>query len=232
MIFELPKTKEGLRIKHLDLLADTDLGTQNMSIHLIVEVVSRFTGVSRPQVMRVDAYDLRKIFDHIVKVCNEINPRAEVLKEIEIDGRLYELVDPERVPAGWHIDVSNTLKLDKRKSEKARKPIANPLLKRNETKENDEIDPVKVACICYIPKGTKYGDIDDHDNLMYPISSRYKLFAEHFPLEAFIALSGFFLIKFNRSMSAFMARQKRELLRNLVNTIGRRSLIAFPRSRG
>lgn len=76
-------------------------------------------------------------------------------KEITINGKTYELVNPEKIGVGWHIDWANG---------------------------DIEKDPVRMACLMYYPKGAIYGEVDAYDNLINPIKDRYKEFENHLPI--------------------------------------------------
>jgi hypothetical protein len=71
-----------------------------------------------------------------------------------------------------------------------------------------EKDPVRLACMCYIPKGTVYGEMDDAENVLHPIQSRHEAFSEEFPLMLYLRLHAFFLLKYRKSASAFMVSQR------------------------
>lgn len=204
MEIKLPKDKTGLRIKHIPAFQDVRLAEVAPSVSLKIDTLHKFTAISKPRLWTIPERQLSVLFNHLMMIASEVDDSPNPPKEIEINGQWFELVDFEKVPAGWHAD--------------------------NEASDY-VIDPVRLACICYIPKGTYYGEIDRHENLLYPISSRHELFAEHFPLEAYYQLTTFFLLRFHRSMNAFTEKSIRKLKRRRnaarVSSIGRVFLMPF-----
>lgn len=204
MEIKLPKDKHGLRIKHLPAFQDKRLGDEAQTVSLKIDTLHKFTGISKPRLWSIPEHQLSILFNHLIWIFVEMDVKSDPPKEIEIEGQFFELVDFEKAPAGWHADNEES---------------------------NYKLDPVRLACICYIPKGTHYGEIDQHENLLYPISSRHGLFSEHFPLEAYMQLTAFFLRRFNKSMNDFTARSIRKLRRRRnaakVASIGRVFLMPF-----
>lgn len=209
MEIKLPKDKTGLRIKHLPAFQDKRLKDEAPTVSLKIDTLHKFTGISKPRLWSVPEHQLSVLFNHIMMIAAEIDDKPEPPKEIEIDGQWFELVDFEKVGAGWHADNEES---------------------------NYVIDPVRLACICYIPKGTYYGEIDRHENLLYPISSRHELFTDHFPLEVYYQLTTFFLRRFHGSMSDFTAKSIRKLKRRRiaarVSSIGKLFSMPFQKNMG
>lgn len=184
MEIKLPKDKHGLRIKHLQVLCDERLSAEVPTTSLKIDVLNKFTGIPKPSLYLVNADDISKMFTHLLTIIASIDKDALPPKEIAIEGQEFTLVDFEKVGSGWHADVESS---------------------------DFQIDPVRLACICYIPKGTFYGEIDANLNLVHPIADRWQLFYDYFPLETFIQLNAFFLRKFNRSMSAFIRKAQKTI---------------------
>lgn len=184
MEIKLPKDKSGLRIKHLPVLYDERLSAAAPTMSLKIDVLHKFTGLPKPNLHLINGEDIAKMFTHLLTIIASMDKESQPPKEIVLDGQTFTLVDFEKVGAGWHADV--------------------------ESSEFD-VDPVRLACICYIPNGTFYGEIDQHQNLKYPIADRWQLFYDHFPLETFLQLSAFFLRRFNQSMSEFIKRARKRI---------------------
>jgi hypothetical protein len=165
MEIKLPKDKTGLRIKHLPVLCDERLSADVPTMSLKIDVLHKFTELPKPSIHRINGEDLSKLFAHLMTIIASIDRDAMPPKSITLEGQEFVLVDFEKVGSGWHADVEES---------------------------NFDIDPVRLACICYIPKGTFYGEVDQNQNLIYPIASRWQLFHDHFPLETFIQLNAFF----------------------------------------
>lgn len=204
MEIKLPKDKHGLRIRHLDAMTDERLSAEAATVSLKIDTIHKFSGISKPRLHSVPESDLTKMFNHLMSIIASMDYKSDPPKEIFIMGRGFTLVDFEKAPAGWHAD--------------------------NEASDYI-LDPVRLACICYIPTGSYYGEIDQHENLVHPISSRWNLFNEQFPLEVFLQLNAFFLRKFSRSMNAFTVRSLKKIRRRArrakVNSIGRAFLMLF-----
>lgn len=184
MEIKLPKDKAGLRIKHLPVLYDERLSAEVPTMSLKIDVLHKFTGLPKPTIHQINGEDVSKMFTHLLTIIASMDRDSLPPKEIVIDGQAFTLVDFEKVGSGFHADVESS---------------------------DFEIDPVRLACICYIPKGTFYGEIDAQKNLLYPIADRWQLFHDHFPLETFLQLNAFFLRKFNRSMNAFIKRARKRI---------------------
>lgn len=176
---QIPRRVTDLRIKHLP--AFQELSNGNIDLNSMVKFLAKLTFISANELMRVDKDDIIKMYKHCMKMFSGIVLSGNPEKEIIINGIFYDLVIPEKAGIGWHIDVSNS-DFDK--------------------------DPVRLACICYVPKGTNYGDLDQNDNMIHPIASRYKDFEKHFLMLDFIELNAFFLLKLKRLTSDYIQRKK------------------------
>ena len=177
-----PKTINGLRYKHLSAFTSESFQQKGHvpDVDTIVKFVASFFGVMEPLVLRMEYKELQRVYRHCVGLWAGFGLKA-LPKEIEVNGKHYDLVDLKRPPAGWVID-SDASDFDK--------------------------DPVRLACICYIPKGTKYGDIDENENLIHPISERHEEFKQHFPLVLHCHLSAFFLQRYVKYAKRYMAKEQ------------------------
>ena len=177
-----PKTIEDLRYKHLSAFTSESfqLKGHNPDVDTIVKFVAAFFGIVEPMVLRMEYKDLQKVYRHCVSLWSTFGLKA-LPKEIEVNGKCYDLVDLKRPPAGWVIDSDAS---------------------------DFEADPVRLACICYIPTGTKYGDIDENENLLHPIAQRYDDFKEHFPLVLHCHLSAFFLQRYLKYAKRYTAIER------------------------
>lgn len=179
MDIKLPKSSKDLRIKHLKpIQSDKYLG--QLDLPLMVEFISDFTGVSKNKLMRIDYKDIVKMTAHINGLYANFDVNKRPPKEITINGKEYEMVNPEKIGVGWHMDWSHL---------------------------DIESDPVRMACLMYYPKGAIYGDVDEYDNLLNPIKDRYNDFENHFPLQTFLEVSDFFLERFVQSAKRYTGSQ-------------------------
>lgn len=180
MEIRLPKTTKDLRIKHYAPLTNDEY-QENMTLEKMAQFVSDVSGVGVNKIKsKVHYKDLLEMFTHVTTLYAGINPSSQPPKEITLNGKVYELVNPEKVATGWHIDFG-TCDIEK--------------------------DPVRLACMFYYPKGSYYGEVDVHDNLIHPIKDRYNVFADHLPLEVFISCCGFFLQSYVKSTRKFTVRE-------------------------
>jgi hypothetical protein len=62
--------------------------------------------------------------------------------------------------------------------------------------------------MCYVPKGTVYGEMNDAEDVLHPISSRWEDFNEHFDLLLYLRLHAFFLRRFKKWGDVYMVSQK------------------------
>jgi len=173
MEIKLPNKTKDLRIQHFTALQNPYFLTEEkLDIMDQLEFIHLFTSISRPKLKRINATDIAKMFNHIVRLYSGIKVNKPP-KEITLNGIEFELINPEKVGVGWHADFS---KGDMKK------------------------DAAYFGCLFYFPKGAKYGDVDENDNLLNPIADRYEIIKEHMPLDVFMNASAFFLSKIKQSM--------------------------------
>lgn len=197
----IPKGVDSLTLKHIKavkLLAEWDGKVNN---RFMCEMVAAMSNQPLTYIMRrCDFGDVTKAFNACVNTINELNKRfmtdakKPVPKYLTVKGKEYELTNLERPNMSFIIDVD----------------------------QSDFVkDPVRLAAMCYIPKGTIYGEMDEGENLLHPISERYEDFKEHFPLSVFMNLNGFFLHKYEISAKRYIlqVRIKRQL-RKALSMIG------------
>jgi hypothetical protein len=152
------------------------------------KVVSILSGRSMQYLYtRCDARDIVSAYNTAIKIFDQLNNElAKVHKkplpqEIELNGKQYELVNLDRPNVSFIIDSDMS---------------------------DFEKDPVRLACMCYVPKGTVYGEMTDAEDVLHPISSRWEDFNEHFDLLLYLRLHAFFLRRFKKSASVYMVSQK------------------------
>lgn len=160
-------------------MANTDL-EKLVTIVDRADFVADFLGISRKKAYTIDAKDIVKMSNHIIELYADIHV-GNPPKEIELGGKTYELVNPEKVGVAWHADFS---KMDINR------------------------DPVQLACMFYFPKGAIYGDVDENDNLLNPIRDRYNDIGDHLPLKVFLEASAFFLRRIEQSMRLSIATRR------------------------
>ncbi len=175
----LPKSTNDLRIKHFKILSDP-MYQGNMSFEMVVKFMADFTGEHVNDIRTIYPDILMKAFDHVQTIFSGLHIGTPP-KTLTLGGVEFELVDPNKVGIGWHIDFSN-IDIDK--------------------------DPVKKACLFYYPKGVKYGVTDENKNLLHPIRSRYTLIEREMPLDVFMSAAAFFLLKIKKSMTLSMEKRR------------------------
>lgn len=190
VVVKLPKSKNDLRIKHLNVLMSL---TESMDLNSQINAISKISGVSKAKLHTVMISDIKAMTIHLIGLFGKIKATDMPPEKVSINGIDYDRVDPDKTPIKYHIDYSVS---------------------------DFEKDPVRLACMCYVPSGTKYGDIDENDNIIYPIASRWSEFNDHFPLELYIQMCAFFLRNYNRSILRLEAMEKgRVIAEKVINRI-------------
>jgi len=194
-------TVNGLRIKHVKALHELSNYDEKNPFRHYCKVVSILSGRSMQYLYtRCDARDIVDAYNMAIKVFDQLNNelakahKKPLPNEIEVNGKTYELVNLERPNVSFVIDSDMS---------------------------DFEKDPVRLACMCYIPKGTVYGEMNDAEDVINPISSRWEDFNEEFPLLLYLQLHAFFLLRYKRWASVYMAKRKiQEHLRKALLMIG------------
>lgn len=182
MEIKLPKSPGDLRIRHFKAFKEwneDEMGTMDKA-----RFVAAFTGKHINAVLAIDNNDFNKIYSHVIRVLAKMKIEKEPPQVIVIGGKEFELINPHKTAAGWHMDWGE-------------------LVKDN----GFEKDPVRIACLFYHPKGHGYGEIDKHNNLIHSIADKYDLFRDEMPLSTFIEASAFFLFKSAKSTSLSMEKK-------------------------
>jgi hypothetical protein len=192
---KLPKTINDFRIGHLKAFSDESFKDGNITLNTKVLFLANITLVSVAKLMTVDVNDINTMFDYCINLFSEFKMSGKPPKEIEIEGQIFTFVDPKQAPIGFHIDCQHS-----------------DFVK----------DPVLLACTCYIPKGTNYGQLDIHENILYPRSSRYELFKNHFKMVDFIELNGFFLKKYVELIDSYTESQRIKKKLSRINLLGKK----------
>jgi len=177
-----PKTLADMRFKHLPAYMDKqwlEKGAQN-DVETVVRFVSIFFGIMPQVIKTIDWKDLQKVYGHLMSVFGSFSMKAPD-KQITINGKVYDLVNLKKPTTGWVIDANLS---------------------------DFQKDPVRLACLCYVPEGTTYGQIDEGGSLIHPIEERHEDFKQHFPLDKFLQLQAFFLRQFATSIDKSMAKAK------------------------
>ena len=162
---KLPNGAKELRIKHFKSMAHVPEEGFNSTLDSLV-FLAEFLGLRYNQVLDFKEKDVAKMVFLAVKALARMDLKAKLPAQITLGGRKFDLVNPDTIGIGWHIDFQGS-------------DIAK--------------DPVRLACLFYVPEGFNYSDVDQNGNITHNIASRYDLFEQEFPLELFIRSSNFFL---------------------------------------
>jgi len=165
----LPKTINDLRIRHLRAFSDESFKADSITLNAKVIFLANISLVSVGQLMTIHHERITEMFNHCMGLFADYKLNGNPKDFITINGIEYQRVDIKKVGIGYHIDCS---------------------------KSDFDKDPVRLACINYITKGTIYGELDENENLKYPIASRYEDFKEHFKMTDFVELHAFFCSKY------------------------------------
>jgi len=164
----IPTKGKNLRIRHFESMHVLPLEEGFRTIRQRALFLSAFVGQHYNRMLQFKEEEIIKMSDTARTAFARMDVTSELPEKVTLKGQTFCLVDPDKIGIGWHIDFSNC-------------PIAK--------------DPVKLACLFYVQEGYNYSDVDENNNIVYPISSRYELFAEEFPLELFLRSADFFLRK-------------------------------------
>jgi hypothetical protein len=179
----LPKTINDLRIRHLRAFSDESFKADSITLNAKVIFLANISLVSVGQLMTIHHERITEMFNHCMGLFADYKLNGNPKDFLTINGIEYQRVDIKKVGIGYHIDCS---------------------------KSDFDKDPVRLACINYIPKGTIYGELDENENLKYPISSRYEDFKEHFKMTDFVELHAFFLLKVWSLIDSYTEKEKIE----------------------
>lgn len=158
--------------------------------------LAEFTGLKHHQLLDFKIEDIKTMVVKALEAVASLDLTSALPQTIKIEGTKYCLVDPDKVGIGWHIDFKSC---------------------------NIEKNPVRMACLFYLPEGFNYSDVDENGNIKYPIDSRHDVFDKHFPLDLFLRCCDFFLQRSLHSMKKQVIseqptlKKKIELAANLIS---------------
>lgn len=172
----LPKTLDKYSLKQAANLLKV-LGTypKSPTIKDMVKVISAVSELPEKELMRCDFRAIKQAFVHIIGTATRISKLPP--KEVTIKGQVYffqhDFQSGEWTGGRYSDADTHTVGI--------------------------EMDPEKFVAICYIEKGTKYGD--------KPLKARAKIMKEHFRGDHFIDLYGFFLQKHQQLTPGYLVLQ-------------------------
>ena len=162
MKIKLPKTIKELRQYHLEAIAEIDVN--NMELYDKVVLIHKLTGLEVETVKRISIQQINEIIEHYTNLIAK-HKRSDPPKEIEVNGKKYSRVESlGKMPMSWHIDMN----------------------------VQGVKDSSVVASFTYLEEGLSYAEMDEHKNIINPLSGRIELFREHLDAGVHIDL-GFFL---------------------------------------
>lgn len=180
----IPSKISNLRIRHLKAFEILEQ-TEDWSIMRKIEFIKAYCidNINVENMRDVDVSSITKVFNKIMSIISKYKPK-ELPFILELDGKEFELQDDfSKLPVGWFIDASSV-----------------------DFKERPELLPA----FCYIEKGMSYAEKDKHENILNPLKNRAELFKEHLPLDLFLNLSSFFLLKQKIYNEYYMAIQNQK----------------------
>ena len=202
---KIPQSATDLRIKHYKALKNPDAFTDE-SDEGRIQFLCDFLNLKLHQVRLLKPEHVDKIFRYSAVAFAGMKIGSEPPKEIVLDGKTFERIDPKKVGIGWHIDMNEASK-------------GNWLEKK----------PVHLACLFYYPKGYEYGALDSNDNLIHPIKDRLELFENNFMLQTFMESTAFFLGYYAKSkrkliIQKLAQKQILKLLNKVRSLLGKKPL--------
>lgn len=196
---KIPKSAKDLRIRHfkaqqeLGTIYDDELGLEALELSERVRIVALFIERSVNFVWSIDNDEFNKMWNHIINLFSTINVPNKPPKEIVVNGREWCLIDPNKCANAWHQDW-NLFDIEK--------------------------DAVKLACLFYHPKGHFYGEIDEHDNLIHPVSWKREQIEKEMELGIFISSARFFLLNYLNSTEQLIRVQiAKSKMENLIKKL-------------
>lgn len=145
---------------------EINLETLSDSLDFRVQVVSIFSGISKPKLYNADAKIVSQTFNHIIEILN--TPETELKGEVTINGQKYVFdKEFEHITTGAVIDMKLI--------------------------ESVYDSSYEVLSILYIEEGMKYNQVDENDHIINPTTKRIEAFKEGFPGDEFLNVFGFFL---------------------------------------
>lgn len=201
----LPRGPKELRIRHFKSMAVVPQEDKGMDEQTQILFLADFLGIKYNQVLDFTTKDIRKMVSLAMSALSKMDLTSKIPETITLGGKKFYKADPSKVGIGWHIDFRAC---------------------------NIQKDPVRLACLYYLPEGYNYSDVDANGNITHPIDSRYDLFEAEFPLDLFIRSSDFFLRQSLRSMKRSMvlkiatskAKKKTSLVLRKINPFSGRHL--------
>lgn len=181
---KIPKSAIELRIKHEKALQYAD-GEILTTLSGKIDFISKVSGARISDLKILNPKQINHIWSNCVLTFQGLGGLSEPPKSIILDGKEYEIVDPEKAPIGWHIDFGEAI-----------------------TRKMNETNAPFLASLFFIPKGTTYGETDANDNLLHPIKDRIKIMEEHLPLRTYLEAKAFFLRKCQKSMQESILKRK------------------------
>lgn len=169
---KMPAGAKDLRIKHFKSLAVVPTEGR-MDEQTQILFLADFLGLRYNQILDFRKRDVRKMIELALSAISKMDLTSKLPETITLGGKQFYRADPDKVGIGWQIDFKATQ------------------IKK---------DPVRLACLFYLPVGYNYSDMDVNGNITHPIDSRYELFEQEFPLDLFIRAANFFLIRYLNSM--------------------------------
>ena len=144
---------------------DINLETLSNSLDFQVQVVSIFSGVTKPKLYNADVKGITEAFNHIISILNQ---PYELKAEVFIDGQRYVFdKEFEHMTTGAVIDIKLI--------------------------ESVYESPYEVLSILYIEDGLKYNQADENDHVINPTAKRIEAFKKEFPGDEFLSVFAFFL---------------------------------------
>lgn len=147
-----------------------------VNVNAMCQLISDITGQSFETVKRIDIADTKKIFKHIISCA--VRKQQLPPKEIILSGKTYvfeqDISNSKSWTAGRYIDIDNKALLI-------------------------ETEPEWMMAICYIEKGSQYGD--------YSLDDRAEIMRKHLPGDVFVDAQDFFLRKLEQLKPGYVVLQ-------------------------
>lgn len=179
MNIKIPTKISRLKLRHVE--AFNLLEGKEIRVSDKIKVISILTGISEDKLKRYEWKGLRETFNKIVE-CFNTYEQQELPLSLTYGGVKYNLVEQmDKMPTGWFIDADTA---------------------------NLEVNPEYLASLCYIEDGMSYAEKDKHNNIKNPLKDRAEVFKNNMPLDTFLDLTGFFLLRHKQYKIAYTQIQQ------------------------
>lgn len=190
---KIPQSLSDYRISHYNSF--TEFVNSSEIVFDSIYFLSNLTKVGKNKIKTLRKEDINKMMALVFSSFSKFELK-EPPKEIILNGKEYELINPEKVGYGWWLDIKSL----------------------DWTKHHLEL-----ASMFYVEKGLSYCEVDENDNIINTNEYRQNEFEQHMPLPLYLNCRSFFLQKLSVLTKLSIQKKQTEIrimqkLNNLANS--------------